>query len=57
MPADFDCKAISLPSFPVETWGGFVYVNLDAHATSLARAHLPLAGAVGALPHRAHVAR
>ncbi len=42
MPADFDRKAISLPSFPVETWGGFVYVNLDTHATSLRERLQPL---------------
>jgi phenylpropionate dioxygenase-like ring-hydroxylating dioxygenase large terminal subunit len=35
MPTDFDRKSIRLPALAVETWGGFVYVNLDAAAPSL----------------------
>jgi phenylpropionate dioxygenase-like ring-hydroxylating dioxygenase large terminal subunit len=43
MPADFDRRSISLPEFPVETWGGFVYATLDPHATPLRRRLEPLA--------------
>ena len=31
-----ECKNLQLPEFRCETWGGFVYVNLDRDAESLA---------------------
>ena len=33
---DFDKKRWSLPQFPVELWGGFIFVNLDPEAEPLA---------------------
>jgi len=33
---DFDKKRWSLPQFPVELWGGFIFVNLDLEAEPLA---------------------
>lgn len=32
----FDRHDVALPSFPLEVWNGFVFVNLDADATPLA---------------------
>ena len=32
----FDKAACTLPNFPVEIWGGFIYVNLDGNAAPLA---------------------
>ncbi|MER5466304.1 aromatic ring-hydroxylating dioxygenase subunit alpha [Streptomyces sp. NPDC002668] len=40
----FDKKDVSLPRFPIETWHGFVFVNLDPQAEPLA----PRMGAVEA---------
>ncbi len=40
---DWDRSAVSLPAFRVETWGPFVFVNLDAHAA-------PLASILGDIP-------
>jgi len=33
---DFDKKAIALPTFKVETWLGFIFINFDAAAAPLA---------------------
>lgn len=33
---DFSAKAIALPQFALETWNGFVFVNLDPNAAPLA---------------------
>jgi phenylpropionate dioxygenase-like ring-hydroxylating dioxygenase large terminal subunit len=40
---DWDRSHICLPQFRVETWGPFVFVNLDAHAA-------PLSEILGAIP-------
>lgn len=34
--ANFDKAAFCLPPVRVETWGGFIFVNLDEQAPSLA---------------------
>jgi len=33
---DFDKKSIALPTFKVETWLGFIFINFDANAAPLA---------------------
>ncbi|MCP4005240.1 MAG: aromatic ring-hydroxylating dioxygenase subunit alpha [bacterium] len=39
---DFDKKRWSLPQFPAELWGGFIFVNLDTNAAPLAPQLAPL---------------
>ncbi len=42
MPADFDAKNCALPQAKVETWNGFIYVNVDPEAGPLAPTLEPL---------------
>ncbi|MDB5454761.1 MAG: Rieske (2Fe-2S) iron-sulfur domain protein [Caulobacter sp.] len=43
---DFDKKAVRLPSFQVEVWQGFIFINFDVAAPPLAPRLAPVAAAI-----------
>ena len=51
------CKSMSLPEAKVETWGGFVFVNMDAAAAPLDTVLGPIKEHFDRYPTRAHVHR